>query len=507
MRIGILLACEDTSELAEMFPNDGVKFKNLLLPHCEGWHLDVLEAFNSELPADPAEYDGYIVTGSPESVNSRAPWVSELLDFIQLAARDAVPLFGACFGHQAIAKALGGEVEKNAGGWSAGVAETRFLASEDWMSPRRSAIRLHAMHSEQVVRLPAGARIVGTSEDCPAAAYAIGGSIFATQYHPELPAEFMRALIDRVRGRLLSPAEAARALEQIDEGADGDGFAAWIARFFESAARAPERDPDAGPIAERLDAARSICALAGERALAYFRDRAALTIEMKGHQDYVSNADREVELLVRQAIGRQFPDDGIIGEEHDAVSAESRFTWIIDPIDGTASFVQGIPGWTVVLACVRDGETVVGVIYDPVHDEMHYCRRGGGAFLNGEPVRASPARSLGEGTMGIGISSKGAKEAKIELVRLVLADGGNFVRTGSGAQLMAYMACGRLIGYLEEEMNSWDCLAGILLIEEAGGIVFDYGFDSLATGSTPVIAGAPMVAGKVREIARSAFRL
>ena len=156
---------------------------------------------------------------------------------------------------------------------------------------------------------------------------------------------------------------------------------------------------------------------AGELGLGYFRDLESLTIESKGHQDLVSQADREVELFIRAAIAEDYPQDGIVGEEHASVAGSTGHVWVIDPIDGTANFVRGIPAWCVVIACARDGETVVGVIHEPSTGETFHGRLGGGAFVNGRPIKASAATSLEEGSVGTGFSNRAEAENIAVLIK------------------------------------------------------------------------------------------
>ncbi|MFT5894030.1 MAG: myo-inositol-1(or 4)-monophosphatase, partial [bacterium] len=122
----------------------------------------------------------------------------------------------------------------------------------------------------------------------------------------------------------------------------------------------------AAELQARHDAAQSIVATAAEHALELFREGDLLDIEVKGLQDWVSNADKSVEDLIRAALGELFPNDGIIGEEHANKQGSSAFTWVIDPIDGTTNFVNSTPGWCVVLACVEDDQTVIAAICDPI---------------------------------------------------------------------------------------------------------------------------------------------
>ncbi|BCG84545.1 inositol monophosphatase [Mesorhizobium sp. 113-3-9] len=244
---------------------------------------------------------------------------------------------------------------------------------------------------------------------------------------------------------------------------------------------------------------------AGDLGLRYFRDLDSLTIESKGHQDLVSQADREVELFIRAAIAADYPQDGIVGEEHASVAGSTGHVWVIDPIDGTANFVRGIPAWCVVIACARDGETVVGVIHEPSTGETFHGRRDGGAFVNGRPIKASAATSLGEGSVGTGFSNRAEAENIAVLIKKILAEGGVFFRNASGALMLAYVASGRLLGYVEEHMNAWDCLAGMLLIEEAGGTVLKADRKTVLQSGTQVISGGKGVFSKLQALCLGVF--
>jgi myo-inositol-1(or 4)-monophosphatase len=244
-------------------------------------------------------------------------------------------------------------------------------------------------------------------------------------------------------------------------------------------------------LAARYTAARQIASTAGALALDYFRKWDQLTIDVKGHQDFVSEADRNVELAVRAALAQTFPNDGIVGEEGEATSGTSGYTWVIDPIDGTTNFINGIPQWCVIIACVHQGQTVIGVVHDPVHDEMHHAVAGGGAFCNDRPIRCSSKTSLLEGSLGVGFSGRREIEGVKRLVNLCCDAGTVFWRNGSGGLSLAYVATGRILGYVEEHMNAWDFLAGHLIVAEAGGLVEPVNADdAIARGGRVVVAGA-----------------
>jgi myo-inositol-1(or 4)-monophosphatase len=255
----------------------------------------------------------------------------------------------------------------------------------------------------------------------------------------------------------------------------------------------------------RLEFMIDLAKRAGELGMRYFRDLDSLTVESKGHQDMVSQADREVELFVRAEIARQYPQDGIVGEEHAPARGTSGYDWVIDPIDGTANFVLGIPAWTVVIACTMHGRTVAGVIHEPSAGETFSCRRGGGAFLNGKPIRTSTATSVTQGSVGVGFSNRVEGGKVVPLIRDLIADGGVFFRNASGALMLAYVACGRLLGYVEEHMNAWDCLAGLLLIEEGGGRIFQPDPATVLEKGTLIIASAPGVYDKLADYCARSF--
>lgn len=256
---------------------------------------------------------------------------------------------------------------------------------------------------------------------------------------------------------------------------------------------------------KRLSFAIDLAQRAGELGLKHFRSLDTLTIESKGHQDLVSNADRDVETFVRQEIARSYPQDGIFGEEHAPVEGTSGYTWVIDPIDGTANFVSGIPQWCVALACSNRGVTEIGVICEPCSGETFWAERGAGAFVNGKPLRASQSRSLSEGSVATGYAARHDAAATIRLITDLITGGGMFFRNASGALMLAYVAAGRLIGYIEEHMHSWDCIAGLLMIEEAGGTIMPLDAATLVEHGTRVIAGGPHVYPQLDALARKAF--
>ena len=256
----------------------------------------------------------------------------------------------------------------------------------------------------------------------------------------------------------------------------------------------PETDPDL-----RLAAACAVAREAGALALRRFRARDRLRIERKGLQDLVSEADREVEALIRARLAALFPQDGVLGEEGGHAAGVAG-TWVVDPIDGTWCFLNGIGSWCVSLAHVCEGRIGTGVVFDPCAGELFAARAGGGATLDGEPIRVAEAESLADGTLSVGFSHRAGPAEVAGLFGSLLEAGGMYHRHGSGALGLAWVACGRLIGYVEPHMNSWDALAGLLLVEEAGGRVNDFlAEDGLHRGNR-VVATSPGIAAAVARL-------
>ncbi len=258
--------------------------------------------------------------------------------------------------------------------------------------------------------------------------------------------------------------------------------------------------------AQRLAAAKSIARDAGAMALGYFQDISALEIKSKGAQDLVSNADREVETFVRRVLAEQFPEDGIVGEEHAPVPSKSGWTWVIDPIDGTANFVAGIPQWCVILACVQDDQTQLGAIFEPCTAELFWGARGAGAYVNDTPLRIARTTGLNAGSVGVGMNGRTATHMAADLIADLSARGGIFFRNASGGLMLSYVAAGRLIGYTEPHMNAWDCLAGQLLIEEAGGRVEPQSATDMLAKGGRVIAGSPDIFDELLVMSEAAYK-
>lgn len=224
MRVAILMANTDESDFAQRHPKDGQKFTELMALARPGWAYDVYAVKDREFPAELDAADGYLITGSPASVNEPASWKSRLERLVVELSNARVPLYGACFGHQIIAKALGGRVSSNPQGWEKGVRIAKYEGE---------ALAGFASHSEQVLSLPEGAETLASAPGCPIAAFRIGAHIETTQYHPEMTLDFFTALLEEL-GPSLPAGVASEAWASLDTLPDRAAWAARIARFFEA---------------------------------------------------------------------------------------------------------------------------------------------------------------------------------------------------------------------------------------------------------------------------------
>lgn len=246
------------------------------------------------------------------------------------------------------------------------------------------------------------------------------------------------------------------------------------------------------PVAARIALAETAARAAGAHALSLFHQRARLTVETKMDAlDMVSRADREAEQIIRGHLARACPDDGFLGEEGGAAPGTSGLTWIVDPIDGTVPFLSGLPHWCVVIAIQGVDGTKAGVIFQPLTDEMYTARQGGGAWLDGAPLRIPADIRLTNRLTGIGASHRAGAVHVAGVVTRLMGAGGMFYRNGSGALMLAAVAAGRLAGYYEPHMHPWDCLAGLLLVHEAGGRTLPYPQGAALPDGGPVLAAAP----------------
>ena len=240
----------------------------------------------------------------------------------------------------------------------------------------------------------------------------------------------------------------------------------------------------------RFDFAAALIDEAGSLALSFFQRLDTLTVAHKGVQDLASEADLEVEQFIRSRLAARFPEDAFLGEETGRGDvAGSRGIWVVDPIDGTMPFTLGMGAWCVSIGYIHDGRFEMGFVVAPVRDETFIGWQGHGATLNGRAITLSDRTSLDDGIVGVGYSHRVGADDLLPILDPLLRQGAMFYREGSGALALCYLACGRLIGYVENHINAWDCAAALAIIQAAGGRTNDFlAGDGLWRGG-PLIAG------------------
>ena len=238
-----------------------------------------------------------------------------------------------------------------------------------------------------------------------------------------------------------------------------------------------------------------------------FHERAPLLVEIKGRHDFVTQADRDAEAAVVAVIRGRYPDHAIMAEEGSPIADRTGHRWVVDPLDGTTNFIHGVPVFAVSVAVEDEDGVAAGAIHDPIRDETFHASRGGGARLNGDPIRVSAIPGSRDALLATGFPFRELSR----LDRYLVAFEG-FVRTtaglrraGAAAIDLAYTACGRYDGFWEIGLSRWDVAAGSLIVEQAGGVVTDVhgGNGHLATGD--IVAAGPSLHAKMLDITRAAF--
>jgi myo-inositol-1(or 4)-monophosphatase len=252
---------------------------------------------------------------------------------------------------------------------------------------------------------------------------------------------------------------------------------------------------------------KRLSADAGAMALDFWRRRSELIVELKGPADFVSHADRAVEEMIRGAIASEFPGDAFLGEEtSDSFSGQHERLWIVDPIDGTHNFLRGIPYWNVSIAYVEGGQRMLGAICDPVAGTVHHAMRGHGAWrsdASGEVRMATSATLEVPGAIVcVGHHDRKPEPRYLALRAALMEINASFRNFGCAALQIAHVAEGRYDAYIELDLSSWDAMAGLLLVEEAGGYVGPFPGPQGLTVRAPVIVAAAGIAGTLRMLVR-----
>ena len=232
IKLGILQTNHDKSvEVGDVFPDDAHRFRDMFDAQEPRFEYRIYMTIGGEVPQDLDEQDAFMITGSPLSVLDRHVFSDGLSDFIQRCDGARKPLMGACFGHQAIALALGGAVERSRDGYNVGIEDTVFQARRDWMVPAKDRLAMYVFHEDQVTALPDGCDLLGSTPSCPVASFAKGDHIFTTQAHPEFSHDFMACVL-RFTESKLSAETAKSAWASMERQHDGRIFGTWSTNFF-----------------------------------------------------------------------------------------------------------------------------------------------------------------------------------------------------------------------------------------------------------------------------------
>ena len=198
-------------------------------------------------------------------------------------------------------------------------------------------------------------------------------------------------------------------------------------------------------------------------------------IYYKGEINLVTEADKMSEDLIIAAINRNFPDHGILSEESPAIPGAGKLRWIIDPLDGTTNYAHRYPIFCVSIALENNGEIVLGVVYDPMRDEMFVAVRGEGAYLNDKKLAVSSLKDISRSLLATGFpyDIRESKENNLDYFNAMAINVQAIRRAGAAALDLAYLAAGRFDGFWELKLKPWDTAAGCLMVEEAGGVISD----------------------------------
>jgi myo-inositol-1(or 4)-monophosphatase len=235
--------------------------------------------------------------------------------------------------------------------------------------------------------------------------------------------------------------------------------------------------------------------------LKYWEQLGKEDADLKARNDWVSKADRESEDAIVASIREQCPGDAFLGEESGKTGSSDR-TWIIDPLDGTSNYLQHFPIWSVSIGLQVNGETTVGVIYEPLRDLFFTAERGKGAFRNGEPMRVSTHEEVEGSFLATGFPFRAQEyvERYVAIFTDIIRVSKGVRRAGSAALDLAYTAAGVFDGFFEMHLAAWDVAAGALLVTEAGGIVTDFSGGQRWLNRGNIVGATPKVHAELMSI-------
>lgn len=230
-------------------------------------------------------------------------------------------------------------------------------------------------------------------------------------------------------------------------------------------------------------------------------------IEKKGHNDLVSYVDKEAEIRLVEALTSILPSSGFITEEKTRIEQREKYTWIIDPLDGTTNFIHGLPCYCISIALLEDDRLIIGVVHELTRDECFYAWKDGGAFMNGVKIEVSKVDKLSDSLVATGFPYHNYDRMKpyMQVFDHCMRHTHGLRRLGSAAADLAYVACGRFETFYEYGLNPWDVAGGALIVQEAGGKVSDFRGGNDYIFGEEIIASNAGIAFEMLEMVKEKF--
>ncbi len=259
---------------------------------------------------------------------------------------------------------------------------------------------------------------------------------------------------------------------------------------------------------ELLKTAVSAARLAGDIIIKNLGHLSKEDVQTKQAFDFVTKVDRWSEAVIMQTIREKFPSHRFLTEETLKQEDTGDYRWIIDPLDGTTNFIHGYPMFSVSIALEYKSEIIMGVVFDPLKDELFHAVKGGGSYLNNHTISGSATTDLGRSLVATGFPfrSKEMIDQYLRAFKNIFLEVSDIRRAGSAALDLAYIAAGRLEGFFELNLSPWDIAAGSILITEAGGAITDFGGGNTYLSTGNVVAGNKEMQGEILAKVQQVFR-
>ena len=245
------------------------------------------------------------------------------------------------------------------------------------------------------------------------------------------------------------------------------------------------------------------CRKASKTIIRDFGEIENLQVSLKGPGDFVTASDKKVEKILINELQEARPSYSILSEEIGQINNDKSFKWIIDPIDGTANFLHGIPHFAISIGLEHDDEIICGIVYDPIKDEMFVAEKGNGSYLNNQRMRVSSRSKLKDCIVFTGGPKLDSKNKELALEEYKKFSSKILIpirKLGSASLDMAYVAAGRCDGFWQRNLNYWDIAAGIILVKEAGGFVTDFEGENRYVENKTILATNSRISKEMIEV-------